>query len=134
MRWPDEIRDAAAAAPPATDIDDSEVDGAVALIDAMTTEDRTQFRDEYRTVLEELISAKTEHRKPQRVGAAPESASGQVVDLMAALNASVEQARATRGESGERATGHEMPQPKKTAAAKKTTEKKIPTRKTRKVG
>lgn len=138
MRWPDEIRDAAAVAPPATDIDDSEVDGAVALIDAMTTEDLTQFRDEYRTALEELISAKTEHRKPQPVGAAPEAAGGDVVDLMAALNASVEQARATRGESGEHATVHEMPRPKKTAAkktvAKKTTEKKTPARKTRKAG
>jgi DNA end-binding protein Ku len=138
MRWPDEIRDASAVAPPATDIDDSEVDGAVALIDAMTTEDLTQFRDEYRTALEELISAKTEHRKPQPVGAAPEAAGGEVVDLMAALNASVEQARATRGESGEHATVHEMPRPKKTAAkktaAKKTTEKKTPARKTRKAG
>ncbi|MGA4960506.1 non-homologous end joining protein Ku [Streptomyces lavendulocolor] len=132
MRWPDEIRDAAAAAPPATDIDDSEVDGAVALIDAMTTEDLTQFRDEYRTALEELISAKTEHRKPQPVGTAPETAGGEVVDLMAALNASVEQARATRGENGEHATVHEMPRPKKTA--KKTTEKKTPARKTRKAG
>jgi DNA end-binding protein Ku len=138
MRWPDEIRDASAVAPPATDIDDSEVDGAVALIDAMTTEDLTQFRDEYRTALEELISAKTEHRKPQPVGAAPEAAGGEVVDLMAALNASVEQARATRGENGEHATVHEMPRPKKTAAkktaAKKTTEKKTPARKTRKAG
>ncbi|GAA2463413.1 non-homologous end joining protein Ku [Streptomyces lavendulocolor] len=137
MRWPDEIRDAAAVAPPATDIDDSEVDGAVALIDAMTTEDLTQFRDEYRAALEELISAKTEHRKPQPVGAAPEAAGGEVVDLMAALNASVEQARATRGESGEHATVHEMPRPKKTAAkktaAKKTTEK-TPARKTRRAG
>ncbi|MGA5171190.1 MULTISPECIES: Ku protein [Streptomyces] len=137
MRWPDEIRDAAAVAPPATDIDDSEVDGAVALIDAMTTEDLTQFRDEYRTALEELISAKTEHRAPQPVGAAPEAAGGEVVDLMAALNASVEQARATRGESGEHATVHEMPRPKKTAAkktvAKKTTEK-TPARKSRKAG
>ncbi|MGA4960435.1 non-homologous end joining protein Ku [Streptomyces lavendulocolor] len=137
MRWPDEIRDAAAVAPPATDIDDSEVDGAVALIDAMTTEDLTQFRDEYRAALEELISAKTEHREPQPVGAAPETAGGEVVDLMAALNASVEQARATRGESGEQATVHEMPRPKKTAAkktvAKKTTEK-TPARKTRKAG
>ncbi|MGA4960335.1 non-homologous end joining protein Ku [Streptomyces lavendulocolor] len=137
MRWPDEIRDAAAVAPPTADIDDSEVDGAVALIDAMTTEDLPQFRDEYRTALEELISAKTEHREPQPVGAAPEAAGGEVVDLMAALNASVEQARATRGESGEHATVHEMPQPKKTAAKKtaaKTTEKKTPARKTRKAG
>ncbi|MGA4960326.1 hypothetical protein [Streptomyces lavendulocolor] len=52
---------------------------------------------------------------------------------MAALNASVEQARATCGESGEHATVHEMPRPKKTAA-KKTTAKKATARKTRKAG
>jgi DNA end-binding protein Ku len=128
MRWPDEIRDASAVAPPAMDIDDSEVDGAVALIDAMTTDDLTQFHDEYRTALEELINAKAEHREPQLVGEAPEPA-GQVVDLMAALNASVEQARASRGED---ATVHEMPKKKATAkktAAKKTTAKKAPARK-----
>jgi DNA end-binding protein Ku len=133
MRWPDEIRDSSAVAPPATDIDDSEVDGAIALIDAMTTDDLTQFHDEYRTALEELINAKAEHREPQLVGAAPEPA-GQVVDLMAALNASVEQARTSRGESGEDATVHDMPsRAKKTAAkkpaAKKTAEKKAPGRK-----
>jgi DNA end-binding protein Ku len=134
MRWPDEIRDSSAVAPPAMDIDDSEVDGAVALIDAMTTDDLTQFHDEYRTALEELINAKAEHREPQLIGEAPEPA-GQVVDLMAALNASVEQARASRGED---ATVHEMPKKKKAAAkktaAKKTTAKKAPTRKTRKAG
>jgi DNA end-binding protein Ku len=128
MRWPDEIRDSSAVAPPAMDIDDSEVDGAVALIDAMTTDDLTQFHDEYRTALEELINAKAEHREPQLVGAAPEPA-GQVVDLMAALNASVEQARASRGED---ATVHEMPKkktPEKKTAGKKTTTKKAPARK-----
>ncbi|MFF8293646.1 Ku protein [Streptomyces sp. NPDC016309] len=139
MRWPDEIRDASAVAPPATDVDDSEVEGAVALIDAMTTEDLTQFRDEYRTALEELLHAKAEHREPQPVGAAPEEAGGEVVDLMAALNASVEQARASRADGGEDATVHEMPQPKKKTAAKKTAAKKTtatkaPARKSRKAG
>ncbi|GGU62289.1 non-homologous end joining protein Ku [Streptomyces lavendofoliae] len=137
MRWPDEIRDPAAVAPPAMDIDDSEVDGAIALIDAMTTDDLTQFHDDYRTALEELLQAKAEHREPQPVGQAPEPA-GKVVDLMAALNASVEKAKASRGESGEDATVHEMPKPKKTAAkktaAKKTTAKKAPARKPRKAG
>ncbi|MGA5425133.1 hypothetical protein [Streptomyces lavendulocolor] len=119
MRWPDEIRDSSPVAPPATEIDDSEVDGAIALIDAMTTDDLSSFRDEYRTALEELIHAKAEHREPQPVGKEPEPA-GKVVDLMAALNASVEQAKASRGESGEDATVHEMPKPKKTAKGAQT--------------
>lgn len=132
MRWPDEIRDSSAVAPPATDIDDSEVDSAIALIDAMTTDDLSQFHDEYRQALEEVINAKSEGRKPEQPAVEGEPA-GQVVDLMAALNASVEQARASRGED---ATVHEMPKkaPAKKTAAKKTTAKKAPARKTRKAG
>ncbi|MFI6103143.1 Ku protein [Streptomyces sp. NPDC051310] len=133
MRWPDEIRDSSAVAPPAVEIGDSEVDGAVALIDAMTTDDLAEFRDEYREALQELIHAKAEHRQPQPVGGAAPEPEGQLVDLMAALNASVEQARASRGETGEHATVHEMPAPKKTpakkTAAKKTTAKKTTPRK-----
>ncbi|MFJ8583603.1 Ku protein [Streptomyces sp. NPDC093595] len=127
MRWPDEIRDSSAVAPPAVEIGDSEVDGAIALIDAMTTDDLAEFRDEYREALEELIHAKAEHREPATVGGAAPEPEGQLVDLMAALNASVEQARASRGETGEHATVHEMPAPKKPAkktAAKKTAAKK----------
>ncbi|MFI6107540.1 hypothetical protein [Streptomyces sp. NPDC051310] len=131
MRWPDEIRDSSAVAPPAVDIGDSEVDGAVALIDAMTTDTLEEFRDEYREELEELIHAKAEHRQPVPVGGAAPEPEGQLVDLMAALNASVEQARASRGEAGEHATVHEMPAPKKPAkkpAAKKTAAKKTTAR------
>jgi DNA end-binding protein Ku len=127
MRWPDEIRDSSAVAPPAMDIDDSEVDGAIALIDAMTTDDLTQFHDEYRTALEELLHAKAEGHRVERPEA-EEEPTGQVVDLMAALNASVEQAKASRGED---ATVHEMPKkkaPAKKTAAKKTAAKKAPAR------
>jgi DNA end-binding protein Ku len=127
MRWPDEIRDSSAVAPPAMDIDDSEVDGAIALIDAMTTDDLSEFHDEYRTALEELLHAKAEGHRVERPEAEEEPA-GQVVDLMAALNASVEQAKASRGED---ATVHEMPKkkaPAKKTAAKKTAAKKAPAR------
>ncbi|MER7108835.1 non-homologous end joining protein Ku [Streptomyces sp. NPDC000229] len=130
MRWPDEIRDPSELAPGAVDIGDSEIDGAVALIDAMTTDDLTQFHDEYRQALEEVIHAKVDGRKPEQPTAAGEP-TGEVVDLMAALNASVEKARASRGED---ATVHDMPKraSKKTAAkkqaAKRTT--KTPAKKT----
>jgi DNA end-binding protein Ku len=53
---------------------------------------------------------------------------GQVVDLMAALNASVAKARESRGED-EHATVHEMPKPKK-KTAKKAPAKKSTARKT----
>ncbi|GGU61419.1 non-homologous end joining protein Ku [Streptomyces lavendofoliae] len=137
MRWPDEVRDPSELAPQPVEIGDSEVDGAVALIEAMATEDLTGFHDEYHTALEEVIHAKAEGHRVERPEAEEEPA-GQVVDLMAALNASVEQARASRGESDEDATVHQMPKPKKAAkkatAAKKTTAKKAPARKPRKAG
>jgi DNA end-binding protein Ku len=127
MRWPDEVRDPSHLAPPAVEVGDSEIDGAVELIDALTTDDLTQFHDEYRAAMEELVHAKAEHRQPRPASGATPEPEGQLVDLMAALNASVEQARASRGEDAGPATVHEMPKPKrataKKAAAKKTTKK-----------
>ncbi|MEU0372833.1 Ku protein [Streptomyces sp. NPDC006283] len=131
MHWPDEIRSPALLAPPAVEIGDSEVDGALALMDAMGQDDVSHYTDRYREALEEVIAAKAEGKQPAPSAAEPE-AGGQVVDLMAALNASVAQARESRGE-GEHATVHEMPKPKKTAkktAAKKTPAKKTPAKKT----
>ncbi|MGW7285759.1 non-homologous end joining protein Ku [Streptomyces sp. NPDC054847] len=127
MHWPDEIRSPESLAPPAVEIDDSEVDGAIALMDAMGEEDISHYTDHYREALEELIAAKAEGKQPAPVAEAAEPG-GQVVDLMAALTASVTRARESRGE-GEHATVHEMPEPKKKAAAKKAA-KKSPAKKT----
>ena len=126
MHWPDEIRSPASLAPPAVEIGDSEVDGALALMDAMGQDDISHYTDHYREALEEVIAAKAEGKQPAPAAEAPETG-GQVVDLMAALNASVAQARESRGE-GEHATVHEMPKAKK--AAKKTPAKKTPVKKT----
>jgi DNA end-binding protein Ku len=130
MHWPDEIRSPAELAPPPVEIGDSEVDGALALMDAMGQDDLSDYHDEYREALEQVIAAKAEG-KAMPAAEAPEPA-GQVVDLMAALNESVAKARESRGE-GEHATVHDMPKPKKTAAkktAKKTPAKKAATKKT----
>ncbi|MFC5805813.1 hypothetical protein [Streptomyces formicae] len=125
MRWPDEIRDSSELAPPATQLSDDELEGALALMETMTADAFPALHDEYRHALEEVIAAKAEGKAAP---AAPEPAepAGQVVDLMAALSASVEKAREQRGE----ATVHEMPTkraakkaPAKKAAAKKTTGK-----------
>ncbi|WP_228981405.1 Ku protein [Streptomyces sp. DH12] len=137
MRWPDEIRDPAELAPAPTDVGDAEVDGALALMDAMTVArlDDLDLADRYHDALAEVITAKADHRKPAPVGGEAEPP-GQVVDLMAALNASVEQARAARGDD-EHATVHEMPQrPKKKAPAKKATagKKSAATTRRRKAG
>ncbi|MYS70377.1 Ku protein [Streptomyces sp. SID5926] len=131
MRWPDEIRDPSSLLPPPVELTDEEIDGALALMDTMTRDDldSPEFRDTYTETVAELIEAKREHREPP-VAPEPAAESGQIVDLMAALQQSVSKARESRGEDGAHADVHEMPkkrtakkQPAKKAAAKKTARK-----------
>ena len=125
----DELRDLPL--PTAVELSDEEIDGALALMDTMTREDldAPEFRDTYTEALEQIIEAKREHREPPALPE-PERQPGQVVDLMAALQESVQKARTSRGEDAE---VHEMPK-KKTAKkqpAKKTAAKKTAGRKPR---
>ncbi|MFD7570563.1 hypothetical protein ACFV6U_08560 [Streptomyces sp. NPDC059810] len=88
--------------------------------------------DHYTEALHEVIEAKAEHRAP-KPAEGEEKAPAPVVDLMAALEKSVADARERRGESagGGEATVHEMPaKPKKKSAAKKATVKKTAAKKT----
>ncbi|CAM5543487.1 non-homologous end joining protein Ku [Streptomyces atroolivaceus] len=142
MRWPDEIRSPESLAPRETELDEDEIERAVQLTDSMALDGISGFRDRYREALEELLAAKSEGKA---LPAAPEEEEepGKVMDLMAALNASVKAAKETRGED---ATVHEMtpgkprtrkkaaPAAKKTAAKKtaagKTAARKQPARKT----
>jgi DNA end-binding protein Ku len=130
MRWPDEVRDPAAVDPPTAEVSDEEIKQALALVDRMTRDDLEgpEFEDAYTDALAKIIEAKREDRALPDV---PEPAeSGQVLDLMAALQESVSKVKASRGED---ADVHEMPKPKKAAKkqpAKKTTAKKT-TRKTK---
>jgi len=119
MRWSDEIRDPTELLPEPVELSDDEIDGALALMDSMTREDLEgdEFQDAYTEAIAQIIEAKREHREPPRMEE-PEEKPGKVVDLMAALNESVERARASRGED---ADVHELP--KKKTAAKKTTKK-----------
>ncbi|MEV7383514.1 hypothetical protein [Streptomyces lydicus] len=99
-----------------------ELEGALALMETMTRDDLDgpDFKDRYTEALQEIIDAKREdHALPE----APEPEQpGKILDLMAALNQSVAQAREARGEPAE---VHEMPKrPKKKAAAKKLAAKK----------
>ncbi|KUF14871.1 Ku protein [Streptomyces silvensis] len=127
MRWPDEIRSPESLAPKDVDIDDGEIDQAVQLIDSMTREEGIEgaewAADRYTEALEDVIHAKAEGRKPPRAET-EEASSGEVVDLMAALEQSVRRARRTRGEtegeSGGDADVHEL-KPKRSGAARKRT-------------
>ncbi|MEI7029288.1 Ku protein, partial [Streptomyces pratensis] len=103
-----------------------------------TIEDLSGFHDEYREALEDIIAAKAEGTPVPTPAEDGKREKGEVVDLMAALNASVKAAKKTRGEDGKDATVHEMRPSKKTArkppakkavASKKSTEPKKPTKK-----
>jgi DNA end-binding protein Ku len=145
MLWPDEIRkpdfgfldDEITVRPP-------ELAMASSLIDSMAGEfEPDAFTDDYRAALQEVIDAKVEGREvvaPEEAEEAPAAA----VDLMAALRASVDRARAARGEepsggAGEatpissarsakrpaaKSTGGKAPAAKKAAGEKKTPAKK----------
>ncbi|MFD7978782.1 Ku protein [Streptomyces sp. NPDC059071] len=134
LHWGDEIRSPAELVPPAVALTDEEIEGALALMETMTVENLEELgdtlTDHYTEALYEVIEAKAEHRAPAPV-AGGEAEAAPVVDLMAALQASVAKAKEARGETGGPATVHEMPAPKKKAAAKKTTAvKKAPAKKT----
>ncbi|MFF1482254.1 Ku protein, partial [Streptomyces sp. NPDC058301] len=104
MRWDDEIRDPADVTVPTADVSKAEVDAAIQLLETMAQDDISDYRDHYRDTVEEMLAAKAEHRKPQPVEEEAAQPSGKVVDLMEALNASVEAAKASRGETSGDAT------------------------------
>nr|WP_269086054.1 Ku protein [Actinopolymorpha cephalotaxi] len=143
MLWPDEVRDASFAAPASeVEVRPQEVAMAESYIQTLETSfDPDRYHDEYRTALEVVLEAKaTGHEVETPSAAAP--AKGEVVDLMAALQASVDEARRQRGESTGGAAGAvksvksvqsgkaAKKAPAKKAAAKKTTAKKAAAKKT----
>jgi DNA end-binding protein Ku len=124
MLWPDEVRT------PDFDFLDEDISVrpqelamAESLIDSMAADFAPEvYTDNYREALQQVIDAKVEGREivaPTEEEAAPAAA----VDLMAALRASVERARAARGE--EAAPAEAKPTPISAArSAKKAPAKK----------
>lgn len=98
MLWPDELRDGAFAAPPAdVHASDAEVGMARMFIDQLSGEfDPGQFTDQYREALEQVVAAKLEGVPVAAPAAGGAPAQAEVVDLVAALKASVEAAKARR--------------------------------------
>ncbi|MEU6896005.1 Ku protein [Streptomyces sp. NPDC046557] len=130
MRWPDEIRDPGQVEVPDVEVPEEEVDAAVALADTLSGRDISEMHDAYHHALEKLIEAKAAGTRPEPVEThAP--APAEVVDLMAMLEKSVSEAKASR--SGDRdATVHDLPTAKsgKKTAAKKITAKTTTAKKT----
>ncbi|CAG7621896.1 non-homologous end joining protein Ku [Actinacidiphila bryophytorum] len=140
LRWPDELNSAADAVPRGkVNISDNELQLADTLIEALGEADLSAYHDEYAAAVEALVTAKLEGAEPPAAGG--EGRGGQVVDLMSALQASVDQAKDSRGGGeGRHATVTELSSKgdregtsgKRTAkkAAKKTAAKKTAARKT----
>ena len=101
LHWPDEIRSLAELDLPeeAFDFKPAELAMAKQLVGAMTGEfDPSQYKDEYRQALETIIEAKVEGRETVEIEEPEET--GKLVDLMAALEASVSAAKAARAAGG----------------------------------
>ncbi|MGW5529446.1 non-homologous end joining protein Ku [Streptomyces xanthochromogenes] len=139
MHWDDEIRSPETLAPKQVELSDDEVDAAIQLLETMAQDDISHLRDHYREAVEEMLTAKSEHRKPKAVEGEAAEPAGKVVDLMAALTESMEAAKKARGETGTGdATVHDLPKkraakkaaPAKKATAKKTAAKKATAKKT----
>lgn len=135
LKWPDEVRSPAELAPKDVDLTDDEIDEALLLVDSMTREepiaDADWATDRYTAALEDVIHAKAGGKKPPKAEHEEKSA-GKVVDLMDALEQSVQKAKASRSDGGD-ADVHDLKPKKKTPAKKSstsTTGKKRATRKT----
>ena len=142
MVWPDEVRE------PAFGFLDQDVNVrsqeramAESLVESMAGDfEPDQYTDEYREALQQVIDAKIEGREVVDTSPAKPD-TGQVVDLMAALRASVDAAKRTRGEAApaarpraarKAAPAKAAPAPAKRSAAKKTAAK-APAKKATKV-
>ena len=132
MLWPDEIRTPEFAfLDEDVEVRPQELAMAASLIETLAGEfDPTQYTDAYREALQAVIDAKVEGREVVQ----PESAqptAGTVVDLMAALRASVEAAKKGSAASpapakkapAKKAAAEKTAAPAKKAAAKKTAAK-----------
>lgn len=118
MLWPDEVRTAELEF-----LDEDiaprpqELAMAESLIDSMTADfEPGEYVDNYRAALQEVIDAKVAGREV--VAVEPEEEKPAAVDLMAALRASVERAKAGRGGAEKPAKSGEKAKPKKKAAKK----------------
>jgi len=135
MLWPDEVRDSSFAAPSEdVEIRSQEKAMAASYIDTLRGEfDPDQYHDEYRQALEQVVEAKAAGVPlPETEEEEPEGA--EVVDLVAALRASVEAAKARRagGEPAKKAPAKQAAPAEKAPAKKAAAAKKAPAKKTAK--
>ncbi len=105
LHWPDEIRSVGELdlGEETFEFKPAEKAMAAQLVAAMTGEfDASQYRDEYREAVWKVIEAKIEGK--ETVATPEPEPTGKLVDLMAALEASVQAAKAARGQAPETVT------------------------------
>ena len=122
MMWPDEVRQPDFSIE-SGEVKDAEVTMANMLVETLAGDfDPSEFEDDYAEAVEALVKAKIEGGEVKRTAASTKP-SGEVVDLLAALQRSVDAAKTARGEDTEAEE-----KPAKTATKK--TAKKAPAKKT----
>ena len=125
MMWPDEVR-VPDFSVEVGEIKDAEVKMAHMLVDTLAGDfDASEFEDDYADAVQEMVKAKIEGGEVKRTPTATKS-SGEVVDLLAALQKSVAAAKEARGEdegSGGAAKKSATKKAEKKPAAKKSTTK-----------
>ena len=139
MMWPDEVR-VPDFSVEVGEVKDAEVKMARMLVETLAGDfDASEFEDDYAEAVEALVKAKVEGGEVQRTPASTKS-SGEVVDLLAALQRSVDAAKKDRGDAPAEEPAKKAPTkkaaakqpPAKKAATKKAPAKKAPAKKTSK--
>ena len=98
MMWPDEIRKPDFGSVDTSEAKPAEVKMAKMLVETLAGDfDADDYEDDYREALEAMVKAKIEGGEVKRTPETRKS-SGEVVDLLAALQRSVDAARSSRGE------------------------------------
>jgi DNA end-binding protein Ku len=135
MLWPDEVRAADfSSLDEEVELRPQELKMAASLIESMAADfEPTEFTDDYQAAVRELIDAKLERGESATLETEekPEAGKqGEVIDLLTALQRSVDRARGGPAAPAEDSAGHaETKAPTKKAAAKKAPAKKAPAKK-----
>lgn len=131
MMWPDEIRTPDFSVETG-EVKDAEVKMATMLVDTLAGDfDASEFEDDYAAAVEMMVKTKIEGGEMKRTPTSTKS-SGEVVDLLAALQRSVDAAKSGRRESDDDSdsdAGSDDAGGEKEAGSGKGTAKKAPAKK-----
>ena len=132
LLWPDEVREAEfGVLETEISVRPQELQMASSLVESLAGDfDPSAFEDRYQSALEAMIEAKVSAGSTQAVpapaGSAGEGGGGEVIDLLAALQRSVEKARESRGAGSATAAASPTPDAAPARAARKAAPAKTP--------